>query len=519
MPPETGGVLFVHAHPDDECVGTGGSIARLVAEGVRVDLVTCTDGAEGEVHDPTLDPEEARPRLTAIRAAELACSLDALGGGAIHHHLLGYRDSGMIGTDANAHPDAFWQADLEVATDRLIEIIREARPAAIVTYDENGNYGHPDHINAARIARQAYTALAGGPDAVDRFYELAWARERWAELFAEMTERGIPSPWARGEEEAAVAGEASEAEGLRGRRVRPPRCRSHDPRRRLGLRRAEAPQHGVPSDAAPGHGLDPRASAGPRSDGARHGDVCAPLAPRRRRAVDASRGVAARKRAAYHHELMATRALNLTDDLVAYVRRYGVREHPALVRLRERTAPMPMSQMQIGSEQGAFMALLVKLIGAKRIVEIGTFTGYSSTSMALALPPDGRITCLDVSREWTDVAREAWAEAGVADKVDLRLAPAAETLATLDDDSFDMAFIDADKPGYDTYYEECLRVVRSGGLILIDNVLWSGEVAEPGDGSENARIMRALNEKVAADERVDYVLLPIGDGLTLARVR
>jgi predicted O-methyltransferase YrrM len=216
---------------------------------------------------------------------------------------------------------------------------------------------------------------------------------------------------------------------------------------------------------------------------------------------------------------MATRALNLTDDLVAYVRRFGVREHPALVRLRERTAPMPMSQMQIGSDQGALMALLVKLIGAKRILEIGTFTGYSSTAMALALPPDGRITCLDVSREWTDVAREAWADAGVADKVDLQLAPASETLATLDDDSFDMSFIDADKPGYDDYYEGCLRVVRSGGLILIDNVLWSGEVAEPGDGSENAQIMRALNEKVAGDERVDHVLLPIGDGLTLARVR
>ena len=184
---------------------------------------------------------------------------------------------------------------------------------------------------------------------------------------------------------------------------------------------------------------------------------------------------------------MATRALNLTDDLVAYVRRYGVREHPALARLRDRTAPMPNSQMQIGSEQGAFMALLVKLIGAKRILEIGTFTGYSSTAMALALPPDGRITCLDVSEEWTDVAREAWAEAGVADKVDLRLAPAAETLATLDDDSFDMAFIDADKPGYDTYYEECLRVVRPGGLILIDNVLWSGEVAEPGERRARTR--------------------------------
>jgi N-acetyl-1-D-myo-inositol-2-amino-2-deoxy-alpha-D-glucopyranoside deacetylase len=213
MPPETGGVLFVHAHPDDESMGTGGTIARLVAEGIRVDLVTCTDGAEGEVHDPTLDPEEARPRLTAIRAAELACSLDALGGGAIHQHLLGYRDSGMIGTDANAHPDAFWQADIEVATGRLVEIVHEARPAAIVTYDENGNYGHPDHINAARIAREAYTALVGGPDAVERFYELAWARERWEEVFGAMAERGIPIPWARTEEgeEAAASGEASEA--------------------------------------------------------------------------------------------------------------------------------------------------------------------------------------------------------------------------------------------------------------------------------------------------------------------
>ena len=216
---------------------------------------------------------------------------------------------------------------------------------------------------------------------------------------------------------------------------------------------------------------------------------------------------------------MATRTLDLTDDLIGYVRRLGVREHPALARLRERTAPMPMSQMQIGAEQGAFMALLVKLIGAKRILEIGTFTGYSSTAMALALPDDGRITCLDVSREWTDVAREAWADAGVAEKVELRLAPATETLPTLDDDSFDMAFIDADKPGYDDYYEGCLRVVRAGGVILIDNVLWSGAVADPSNNDENTLIMRALNEKVAADERVDHVLLPIGDGLTLARVR
>ncbi|HEY8169559.1 MAG TPA: PIG-L family deacetylase [Candidatus Limnocylindria bacterium] len=192
---ETGGVLLVHAHPDDESMASGGTIARLVAEGVRVDLVTCTDGAEGEIHDPSLDPDEARPRLAEIRAAELACSVDALGGGAVHQHLLGYRDSGMMGTDANQHPDSFWQADVEEATRRLVDIVREARPAAIVTYDENGNYGHPDHINAARIAREAYVASAGEPWAVSRFYEIAFARERWFELMTAMKERGISLPW------------------------------------------------------------------------------------------------------------------------------------------------------------------------------------------------------------------------------------------------------------------------------------------------------------------------------------
>ncbi len=192
---ETGGVLLVHAHPDDESMASGGTIARLVAEGVRVDLVTCTDGAEGEIHDPSLDPDEARPRLAEIRAAELACSVDALGGGAVHQHLLGYRDSGMMGTDANQHPDSFWQADVEEATRRLVDIVREARPAAIVTYDENGNYGHPDHINAARIAREAYAASAGEPWAVSRFYEIAFARERWFELMTAMKERGISLPW------------------------------------------------------------------------------------------------------------------------------------------------------------------------------------------------------------------------------------------------------------------------------------------------------------------------------------
>jgi predicted O-methyltransferase YrrM len=216
---------------------------------------------------------------------------------------------------------------------------------------------------------------------------------------------------------------------------------------------------------------------------------------------------------------MANRTLTMTDDLVAYVQRFGVREHPVLAALREETSSLPEHNMQIGPDQGAFMALLVMATGTKRILEIGTFTGYSSTVMALALPDDGRIVCCDVSREWTDVARRAWADAGVADKVDLRLGRATETLATLDDDSFDLAFIDADKPSYDAYYEACLRVVRTGGLILIDNVLWSGEVADPSADGDNVNAIRALNEKIAADERVDPVILSIGDGLTLARVR
>ena len=195
MAAERGGVLFVHAHPDDESMGTGGTMAKLVAEGVRVDLVTCTDGAEGEIHDPTLDVDEARPRLAQIRAAELACSIDALGRGAIHHHQLGYRDSGMMGTDANAHSECFWQADIAEAIRRLVEIVREARPAAIVSYDENGNYGHPDHINAARIAREAYVASQGTGWSVSRFYEIAFVRDEWMALMRDMKARGIALPW------------------------------------------------------------------------------------------------------------------------------------------------------------------------------------------------------------------------------------------------------------------------------------------------------------------------------------
>jgi len=216
---------------------------------------------------------------------------------------------------------------------------------------------------------------------------------------------------------------------------------------------------------------------------------------------------------------MSNRTIKMTDEVVDYVRRVGVREHPALARLREETAGMPMAQMQIAPEQGAFMAMLVQLIGARRILEIGTFTGYSSTAMALALPADGRILCCDVSREWTDVAQRAWTEAGVRDRVELRLAPATQTLVELDNDSFDLAFIDADKTGYDAYYEGCLRVVRPGGLILIDNTLQDGRVADASVDDENVRAIRALNDKIADDERVDSVLLPLADGLTMARVR
>jgi predicted O-methyltransferase YrrM len=216
---------------------------------------------------------------------------------------------------------------------------------------------------------------------------------------------------------------------------------------------------------------------------------------------------------------VSSRTLTFTDELVDYVRRWGVREHPVLAALREDTARLPEREMQIGPEQGAFMALLVRVSGARRILEIGTFTGYSSTAMALALPADGRVTCCDVSREWTDRARRAWADAGVADRIDLHLGPASATLERLAAGSFDLAFIDADKTGYDDYYEACLRLVRPGGLILLDNTLQGGRVADPRADDENVVAIRALNEKIAADERVEIVLLPMADGLTLARVR
>jgi predicted O-methyltransferase YrrM len=167
--------------------------------------------------------------------------------------------------------------------------------------------------------------------------------------------------------------------------------------------------------------------------------------------------------------------------------------------------------------------MLVRLLDARRVLEIGTFTGYSSTAMALALPADGRIVCCDLSTEWTDVARTAWTDAGVVGRVDLRIGPAVDTLDELlaagQESAFDLAFIDADKPSYDAYYERCLRLLRPGGVIAIDNVLWSGRVADPSVHDESTDAIRALNAKIAGDERVDPVIVPVGDGLTLARKR
>jgi O-methyltransferase len=179
--------------------------------------------------------------------------------------------------------------------------------------------------------------------------------------------------------------------------------------------------------------------------------------------------------------------------------------------------------MQIAPEQGAFLAMLVGLTGARRCIEVGTFTGYSSTAVALALPPGGRLVCCDVSEEWTSVASKYWGEAGVADKVDLRIGPAAETLGRLladgVQDEFDLAFVDADKTGYDEYYELLLRLVRPGGLIAFDNTLWGGRVADPDADDADTRALQALNAKLASDERITLCLLPFADGVTLARRR
>ncbi|HET6651056.1 MAG TPA: class I SAM-dependent methyltransferase [Nocardioides sp.] len=220
---------------------------------------------------------------------------------------------------------------------------------------------------------------------------------------------------------------------------------------------------------------------------------------------------------------MTNKSIGISDELAKYVVEVGVREPDVLARLRAETAAMPNHQMQIAPEQGAFLALLVQLVGARRCIEVGTFTGYSSTAVALALPADGRLLCCDVSEEWTSTARKYWVEAGVADKVELRVAPAAQTLDELlaqgEESTYDFAFVDADKAGYDGYYERLLRLVRPGGLIALDNTLWGGRVLDSDAEDEDTRAIQALNVKLAGDERVSLSLVPMADGVTLARRR
>lgn len=219
---------------------------------------------------------------------------------------------------------------------------------------------------------------------------------------------------------------------------------------------------------------------------------------------------------------MTNRTLALDDCLLQYLRDVSLREHPALIALREATRNHPCAGMQISPEQGQFMALLIKLTGARRTLEIGVFTGYSSLATALALPPDGVIVACDISAEFTDIGRRYWEQAGVAHKIDLRLAPAIETLHALIAEGhlggFDFAFIDADKTGYDAYYESCLQLLRPGGVIAVDNVLWDGKVAHPTEDADTAAL-QALNAKLHTDRRIDLAMLPIGDGLSLARKR
>ena len=218
---------------------------------------------------------------------------------------------------------------------------------------------------------------------------------------------------------------------------------------------------------------------------------------------------------------MSSTATKITDTLYEYLLREGIPESDAARALREETrSATQWHGMQISPEQGAFMHLLVRLLGARRAIEVGTFTGYSALVVAEALPPDGLLVACDVSEEWTAVGRPFWERAGVAGRIDLRLQPAADTLDELiaqgDAATFDLAFIDADKANYGTYYERCLTLVRTGGVVAVDNVLWGGRVADPRANDDDTNAIRALNAKIRDDRRVHAATVPIGDGLTLA---
>lgn len=218
--------------------------------------------------------------------------------------------------------------------------------------------------------------------------------------------------------------------------------------------------------------------------------------------------------------MMTKQTIGLEKNLYNYLLSVSLREPDVLTQLRQETSQLPMAQMQISPEQGQFMALLVKLIGAKKTLEIGVFTGYSSLITALALPADAKIVACDVSEEYTSIARRYWQRAGVADKIDLHIAPALETLDKLlasgEAESFDFAFIDADKGNYENYYERSLKLIRPGGLIAIDNVLWSGKVADSEVQDNQTNKIRSLNQKLHQDSRITLSLVPIADGLTLA---
>lgn len=220
---------------------------------------------------------------------------------------------------------------------------------------------------------------------------------------------------------------------------------------------------------------------------------------------------------------MSNRTLSLDDALYSYLLEVSLRETPLQLRLREETAELSVAQWQIAPEQGQFMAMLVQLTGARRLLEVGTFTGYSALSMAQAMPEEGQLLCCDIDEQYTSIARRYWEEAGVAARIQLRLAPALETLGALvregRADSFDLIFIDADKTNYPAYLEHALVLARPGGVILFDNTLWSGRVLEARPESADTRAIQSLNRRLKLDQRVDISLLPLGDGLTLCRKR
>jgi caffeoyl-CoA O-methyltransferase len=216
---------------------------------------------------------------------------------------------------------------------------------------------------------------------------------------------------------------------------------------------------------------------------------------------------------------VAPKSFLLTAELADYLVGHGSPPDALQLALIEETRALgPVSGMQIAAEQGAFLTLLTRIVGARFAVEVGTFTGYSALCIARGLPADGRLLCCDVSDEWTAIGRRAWESAGVADRIELRLAPGTDTLRSLpQDETIDLAFVDADKPSYAVYYEEILSRLRPNGVLLVDNVLWGGRVVKPEADDENTRAIRAFNDMVAADDRVEAVMLPIADGLTLCR--